>query len=378
MKIECIRENLYKAINIAEHITGKKLALSILSKVLIETKDKNIFIKSTNLDLGIEIKVPGKVTGNDSIIISGTILENLLSNLPQQALVSLEKTNNNLLITSSGSTALITAEPSTDFPQIPKLDNKTKDKNDITSNINIDTQIFINGLKSVIYSASISDIKPELASISIKIEDGDMIFVATDSFRLAEKRVATKNSIIIPGHENGFLLPLKNATEVLRVFTDVKDDLKVSYNKNQVSFQIADIYMTSRVVDGVFPAYSGLIPKSFTTQAVILKNDLLASLRLASVFSDKFHQVIVKIIPDDSLFEIHSRNAESGESTVRVDGTIEGEALEISLNARYLTECFQSINKDSLTLGFNGRDKAILLRPVGDRSFLYLVMPLHQ
>jgi len=379
MKIESLKEHLHRAISLAEHVTGKRLPLQILSRVIIEARDNNLFIKATNLDLGIEIKVPAKIINTGKLAVQGSLLENYLANLGHQTTITLEttQTNNNLLVTTGASSALIACDKADDFPQLPELQGKIKDKNELPSTLAVEAQIFVSGLRAVAYAASLSDIKPELASVYVRVEDGDIILATTDSFRLAEKRINSRKNNILPGLED-YLIPAKNVSEVIRVFGETKSDIIVTYNKNQVSFQTNDIYLTSRLVEGSFPAYSQLIPKSFTTQAVMLKEDLASSIRLASVFSDKFHQVTMKIIPDDSLFELSARNQEAGESTVRVDATVEGEMIDIGLNARYLSDCFQYIQKDSVTLGFNGPGKAMLLRAVGDRTFTYLVMPLHK
>jgi DNA polymerase III sliding clamp (beta) subunit (PCNA family) len=78
------------------------------------------------------------------------------------------------------------------------------------------------------------------------------------------------------------------------------------------------------------------------------------------------------------MFELHTKNQGVGESTVKVESTTEGESVDVAINARYLSDCFNSTKKDSINIGFNGKDKAILIKGVGDRSFHYLVMPLHQ
>src|SRR3989344_541158 len=372
MKIESTKDNLRRAVSFATKATGKKLPLQILGQILLEVKNKYFCIKPTNLDLGIEIKVSGKIQGEGRVAVSGTLLENHLNNLPEQTMVTLETTGNNLSITTPGSTTLITTLPAGDFPEIPHILTKGE------MSISIDTSALVIGLRSVLYAASLTDLKPELSTVYLKGEEGELIFVATDSFRLAEKRITDQkfspNEIL----EKGILIPLRNAVEIMRVLDESKGMTKVSFNKNQISFEAEGSYITSRLVEGPFPAYEHLLPKSFSTQIVVLKEDLISALRLVSVFSDRFHQIGVKIISEDALFELHSKNQDAGEATVKIDATIEGEGLDISLNARYLSDCFQIISKDSVSLGFNGKDKALLLRMVGDRSFSYLVMPLHK
>ena len=372
MKIECLKENISKGISLAEHVTGKKLPLLILGKVLIEAKEKSIIIKATNLDIGLEIKVPGKIYTTGIISINGSLLENHLNNLPEHSVVVMEKVNDNFIITTTASQAVMTCELPIDYPPIPKF--SIGDKID---NFSLEVKAIIDGLVSVVYAAAITDIKPELSSVYLHTKESGLTLTATDSFRLAEKKI-NLSKIEEGNGSTGILIPQKNATEIIRILNEAKGLVSVQYNKNQISFQTENSYITSRLIDGLFPSYEALLPKSFTTQIVALKDDILSALRLVSVFSDRFNQVNIRIIPEDGIFELTTKNQGVGESTTRVEATIEGEALDITVNARYLADCFNSINKDSISIGFNGKSKPALLRAVGDRSFSYLVMPLHQ
>src|SRR3989344_3113001 len=342
MKVECLREHLHRAVLFAERVTGKKLPLQVLSRILLEVKGKELFIRA-----------------------------NHLGNLRAQSAVTLETAGGNLLVSTPGSSAVITCESPEDFPELPRLGTGS-------TRILMGGPEFISGISSVAYAASPTDLKPELSAVFMRAEEKELIFTATDSFRLAEKRIGDKKVSSTEILDAGVLIPLRNAQEIVRVFGEVKESLSISLNKNQISFTANDIYVVSRLVEGNFPAYGHLIPKSFTTQAVVLKEDLIGGLRLTSVFADKFNQIELRIIPEDALFELHARNQESGESTMRVDATVEGESVNLSINSRYLADCFQSISKDSITIGCNGMGKAILVRPFWDRSFSYLVMPLHK
>ena len=120
------------------------------------------------------------------------------------------------------------------------------------------------------YSSSVSDVKPEISSVYIYSNEDSLVFVSTDSFRLAEKKVKIKNIEEI----NGILIPFKNISEIIRIFGEISGDLNICFNKNQISFSYNGIYLTSRLVDGVFPDYRQIIPKESKTEVVVLKQDL--------------------------------------------------------------------------------------------------------
>jgi DNA polymerase-3 subunit beta len=152
----------------------------------------------------------------------------------------------------------------------------------------------------------------------------------------------------------------------------------VCFNKNQISFSSEGLYLTSRVIDGIFPDYRQIIPKNSTTNAVLLKQDLLNALKLSNIFSDKFNQVNLKISPKEKVFELSSSNNDIGENKTYLDAAITGEAVELGFNYKYFLDCFPSINTDSLSIKFSGASFPIVVNPVSDSSFTYLIMPMNR
>ena len=141
------------------------------------------------------------------------------------------------------------------------------------------------------YSGAVSEIKPEISSVYIYSDSDDLIFISTDSFRLAEKKIRLKKILDVPG----IIIPLKNIPEIIRFFSDSEQEIKIDFNKNQISFTQDDIYITSRLIDGIFPDYKQIIPNETSTEVIVLKQDLLNALKLSNVFSDKFNHVILVV-----------------------------------------------------------------------------------
>ena len=230
------------------------------------------------------------------------------------------------------------------------------------------------GIKSVIYSAAIGSIKPELSSISITHEGEFLVFAATDSFRLAEKRIKVKK---IPNFKQ-ILIPQKNAIEIIRIFDKAEEDISITIKDNQIALRSQGVYLTSRIIEGNFPDYKQIIPKVKTSSAIVLKQDLLNSLKTSLIFSDNFNQLTLKLSPKNKLFEIESKNSTVGENIYTIDAVTEGEEISINVNHKYFTDCFQAIGVDSISLGFSGEAKPIIVQGTGDLSFVYLVMPMNR
>ncbi len=366
MNIECIKEKLSYALNKAERITGKSITLPILTCVLLEAKDSILTIKATNLDLGIEISIPVKIIKEGKIAVPGAILNNFISNIINDKNIILEVIDNNLKVSTKHSESLIKTFPIDDFPNIPKIIGEKPFKFNVGD--------LVKGLKSVMYSSSVSTMRPVLSSVLVYSEEEIVCFVATDSFRLAEKRVKVKK------HKefNQILIPFKNISEIIRTLEDLKEEVDVYLNQNQISFSYVDLYLTSRVIDGTFPDYKQIIPKEIKTEVIILKQDLISALKISNIFSDKFSQVTFVISPKDKIFQIKTKNMDIGENVNNIDSVLKGDEITVSFNYKYIIDCFQSIDSDSVSLTFSDTNKPMIISPVGDRSFLYLVMPMNK
>ncbi len=365
MKIECSIDRIKKALVSVERITGKNLTLPVLGSVLWVATGKTLKLRATNLNIGIEIEIPAKIEKEGVVAVRGDILSSLFSILQGDLMVSFELINGNLLVKTKTSTILLKSISHEDFPTIPIVEGES---------FLIQTKKFIDGIKSVYYSASISEIKPEIGSVYIYPEDDMLVFVSTDSFRLAEKKIKIKQKLSF----SGILIPYKNVVEIIKVFDGIEDDIKVTLQKNQISFSVENIYLTSRIVDGSFPDYKQIIPKNPTTQAIVLKQDFISSLKISNIFSGKYNQIILTIKPNDKVFEIESKNIDVGENTTQISGALSGDSVSANFNYKYILDCFQSISGDSLSIELDGSNKPMIIKGVGDPSFMYLVMPMNK
>jgi len=365
MKLECSVEKIKKALYQVERITGKNLTLPILNSILLIASGKFLKLRATNLSLGIEVEIPAKVEKEGILAISGVVLNAVFLNVSQNENVFFEQQNESLLIKTKKSQIKLKSQPHDDFPTIPMVNGST---------FEIEAKRLAEGIKSVYYSSSVSDIKPEISSVFVYTNEDNLVFVSTDSFRLAEKKIKTRGLEEILG----ILIPFKNIAEILKVFGEVEGVVKICFNKNQISFSSDGVYLTSRIIDGVFPDYRQIIPKESSTEVVVLKQDLLNALKLSNIFSDKFNQVNLRVVKKEKMFELSSSNNDIGENKTYLDTVINGEDIELGFNYKYFLDCFQSINTDSVSIKFSGTGKPMVISPVSDSSFTYLIMPMNR
>lgn len=367
MKLELNKNKIEKAVSKAEKIASKSSTLPALECLLLDYDNNTLKIRSTNIDLTIVIELKTKGNEKGKILVPAKPLNSFLSNLP--------KSDNNVIFETSGSKLHITSETTDTFINTQPVDDfpvVSEEKND--KKFKIDKNSFLKGLNSVWYSTAISSIKPELSSVYIYYDDGDLVFVATDSFRLAEKRVKIHN---IENFDD-VLIPYRNVIEIVRILDDIDENIELFFREDLLIIQSENIKIISRIIEGNFPDYKQIIPKDSTTEVTLLKEDLIQGIKISNIFSDKFNQVVFSIMPFDNIFEITSNSQEVGETKNSIKGKLEGDNLSISFNSKYIIDCFNSIKSDSIKLTFNGTDKPMIISGTSQDGFLYLVMPMNK
>lgn len=366
MKIEVNKNKLIKTLSKADKIISKSSSLPVLACVVLEAIKDKLIIKSTNLEIGLREVIDAKILKEGEVAVPSNLFASYVSNLGKDENLLIEEKEGLLFVSGSNSETKLNLMSVEDFPSIPNTSD--------ASSCEISSKELVEGLKGVWYAASVSNMKPELSSVYIYSDSGELFFVATDSFRLAEKKIKAK----VDNFES-ILIPQRNVLEIIRIFEDVDSKIKVNFDEDKISFEVKDeIYLVTRVIDGNFPDYKQIIPKESTTTVTLLKNDFQNTLKVSNIFANNFNQVNFKVDATNGNLEIISKNTEKGESRNIVNGAVDGESLEINFNQKYITDAFTSVGSDSLVLHFNGNGKPMVIKGVNDSSFQYLVMPLNK
>lgn len=366
MKVECLLENFKLAVSQVEKVAGKNLTLPILGAIYIQTDESSLIFRATNLNIGAEIKIPAKIEEHGAVAVSASLLSQITSGLSGDAPINLSSVNENLLIKTKHAKMTVKSMNAEDFPTLPRVTN--------TDVFEIPIDQFVSGIKSVGYAASQSDIKPEIASVYVYAENNDLVFVATDAFRLAEKKVHVKDVAQFPE----LLIPVKNIADIVRILADYGGTVGITINENQIAFSNDHVYITSRLTTGNYPPYRQIMPKESKTEVIILKSDLQNILKSMMVFSDKYNQIDVSINPAEKLCTFASHNNDAGEGVVSVDAALSGAPIETRMNRQYISDALQSISTDSVSFSLTEPNRAMVMKGVGDSNFTYLVMPMNR
>lgn len=366
MQCTCVREDILEPLVLAEKTTGKNHTLPVLSCVLLNVTGTQLTITATNLEVGVRYTVPIQNGKNGSAAVLGSTLAQTINTLPAGSSITFSVEGNHLTIRCAGGQSKIALHDTAEFPILPTVQQGTT--------ITTDAHVLATAITQVSLFASNSVIKPELSSVYVHFDGGVLVTVATDSFRLAEKRIPLQT----PVSADPFLIPIRSVPDLLKILERTHDTITISLTEHQLSVDTPNAYITMRLTSGTFPDYTQIIPKTFITEATLLTADFDKVLRRAAVFTDQFNQTTLSLNPKKKQFSIHTQHATVGETTDSISAALSGDELTIKFNQRYLLDALHSIYTDSISLQFAGQSNAAIIRPVGDTTFLYLVMPMNR
>lgn len=368
MEIICLQENLKRGINIIQNIIGKNLTLPILNNILLSAEKKQLKLISTDLEIAITHWTSGKVKKEGEITIPAKLFNDLINNFPNKKIEIKTYKNNLLQIKCENFKSNIKGLDFKEFPIIPKIKSK--------SVVKIDSYKLKQALNQVVNFTSLSDIRPEISGILISFNSGNIKLTATDSFRLAEKTISLKNNKNFP--KKTIIIPLKTAQELIRILSDQNKEevVEIFIEQNQILFQIPDTQIISRLIEGTYPNYEQLISKQFETNLILNRKKFIDIVKVSSLFSSRINDIKLRVIPKKSLIEISAQNVEIGENISEMKAEIKGKEIEIIFNYKYLLDGLNNLFSDKVILGLNGEVNPGILKPAGDPSCIYVIMPI--
>ncbi len=378
MKIISLQENLKKGISVVSHITSKNVNLPILNNILIKADEGNIDLIATNLEIGIIHSVRGKIEKPGEITIDAKIINEYINFLPQEK-ITFDVKDENIKIECSNYKTKIKGESAKEFPLLPEIE-----ENNI---INISLIEFKKALSQVVFAVSKSESRVELSGILFEFSDNKLFMVATDSYRLAEKTVdinIEKNKNL--DENNKIIIPAKTAQEVLRIASNLSDDLdssekkvKLYINENQIVFELDDSKIISRLISGQYPDYKQIIPQKKETEIIVSRQELIRAIKASSIFSKSgINDINISVNAEKKEIIISSLSTQTGESVINLNGEIKGKNNDITLNFRYLLDGLNNVDSDNVRLFIVDNNTPCMIKNEKEDSYLYIVMPIKQ
>jgi len=373
MKFITLVETLKKAVNLAERITGRNLTLPVLNNILIATEKNEIKISATDLEIGIELTIGGKVEKEGKVVIPAKILAAFLNNLSEER-ITLEEEKQNLKIISGNYEAIFQGINPDDFPIIPDV---RTDKY-----IEIEKNVFKETVGQILPTISYVSSRPELNGMLLRLEKNILKMVGTDSFRLGEKTITEDNFKTNIKDEMEMIIPLKTIQEIFRINQEDMElaTIKIHPEPNQVEFlfkNIEGVRVISRLINGQYPEYSSIIPKEFENKIVFSKKDLIEIVKISGLFSGRINDIKFKLDADKKVINIEAQDPSSGKSQSSIKPKeIIGNKLEISFNYRFILDGLSSIKDEGVFVGLNKENNPGVFRGEKGDGFLYILMPI--
>lgn len=366
MIITIEKKELAEAVTSVSRFAEKRsTTLPVLSSIVIVAGDDGIKLRATNLETGIDRKIKGTIKEQGVVAIPAMTFREISATLSGVGSLTIEHSGDVAVISSETGRSTIKTLAYEDFPVLPFPESG-----------NVKFTLPGSQIKTLISTvaafASPSTVRPELGSVLIAVEGGTIKTVATDSFRLAEKKLSLTGAV----KPFSILIPAKNAVDIIQTIPD--EPIEVQSDEHQCAFSWPSGMLTTRLVTVSYPDYTQIIPKSFAAEATVLKKDFEAVLRRSAVFSDSFQKIRLRFAPNEKNITISAQNNDVGNSSETLSAAVSGEAVELSFNHRYLAAPLSLISTESVTLSASGIGRAMIMKGVGDNSFLYLVMPMNQ
>lgn len=367
MKVLCTQENLNRGINIVERIVGRSGVLPILTNILLETEGGRLKLASTNLEIGINCWIGGKIEKQGGLTIPVKIISNFVSSLPNKR-VELWTKDNTLYLKCENYRANIKGVDIKEFPLIPKIKEKPI--------FILKAQDFKEGASQVVSAASQSESRPEISGVFMGFNPNSnrMRLAATDSYRLAEKDVGKSKSDI--KNAVSAIIPARTIFEVIRILSEEEGELKITLTEGQVLFELNNVNLVSRLIEGQYPDYKQIIPQGFKTRVLVDREELIKAVKVASFFTGKVNDIKVKVPGKGKKIEVSGLSAEVGENVSEVKSEIEGEPVIVTFNHRYLLDGLNNITTSRVALELNGDNNPGVLKPVDRQDYIYLIMPI--
>jgi len=378
MKLICTQDNFKKAIFIVDKITAKQITLPILKNILLETRDGRLIFSATNLEIGIINKIGAKIEREGKIAVPARLISDFVSNLPQEKNIEIELNGQILNINCGKYKAKINCLDPEDFPIIPER------KGEYQFIINNDK--FKDIINKSLSSTSLNDIRVEFTGINLIFSDNRIYFASTDSFRLNEYEIEIEENETYKEIKNkSVIIPAETLRELNKILHSSENNKTlITIENNQIFFDVDDIKMVSRLINGKYPPYKQIIPNEFKTEVLINKNELLQAIKIASVFTKKTDGEINMVIENNNSVVIKSELQESGENQTELIIDKKGENQNFVLNPRYLIDGLNVMDSVNIKILVNDNISPIILKMVDNKdgktvdNFIYIIMPIRK
>ena len=362
MKITVLQENLKVGLARVNRAISTRPQLPILANVLIEAKQGKLFLRGTDLELGIKVEVGAKVEEEGKVTVPAKMFLEFVSSIPAGK-VEMETKDGGVRVVSGRYKADFQAMEADEYPEFPVIDKQGEGV------VVFQNKELNQALHKVVYAAAKDSMRPILTGILIEGKVKKWRVVATDGFRLALNEGAGG------GKEFKVVVPHRAVMEVLKLESE-EVGFRLLEETNQVVFWSEGVEVVSQVLEGSYPDYERIIPKEFKLRLVVGRESLLEGVMVAQVFARDNSNILKWKVEGDGL-RIVSESPEQGKNETFVEAEVEGHSIEIAFNGKFLLDFLQSSKAEEIEIGLGDSLAPGSFKEVGNKDFLYIVMPIN-
>jgi len=375
MKVTVLQENLARGLGIVSKAVSPRSTLPVLANVLVATDEGRLRLSATNLEMGITCWIPARIEDEGSTTIPARTFNDLVSTLPgDQVNLKLDVKTQTLNVLSGTSTNDIKCIDAQEFPPLPVPE--------MEGALQINAGDFREMIHQVVFAASTDEARPVLMGVLIQVDKDKFTMVAADGFRLSIRKsvLASAASSAISA-----IIPAQALKELARVAGDGEEPIYMVLPKGrgQVIFRVKDVEVVSQLIDGSFPDYKQIIPRSYKSRTLVSTSSLLKACKQAEIFAREGSNVArfnIKTAQGEmqpSEVEISATSEETGKNETIVEATVDGGGLLIAFNVKFLREALEVIRTPNVALETSAPNAPGVVRPVGEDDFLHVIMPMH-
>ncbi len=375
MKVIVLQENLARGLSIVSRAVSPRSTLPVLANVLIASDEGRLRLSATNLELGITCWVPARIEEEGSTTVPARTFSDLVNTLPgEQVTLTLDVASQTLNVRCGTSNNDIKCIDAQEFPPlpVPEMDGA----------IQLNVADFKEMIQQVAFAASTDEARPVLMGVLVTVEKDQITMAAADGFRLAVRKATLSTPAPQPV---SVIVPARALSELSRIISDGNElvYMIVPKGRGQVIFRVKDVEVVSQLIDGTFPDYQQIIPRSYKSRTLVSTTAMLKACKQAEIFAREGANVVrldIKSAVSEmqpSEVEISATSEETGKNETIVEATVDGSGLLIAFNVKFLREALEAIKTPNVALETSGPNAPGVIRPVGDDSYLQVIMPMH-
>ncbi len=374
MKVTVLQESLAHGLSIVSRAVSPRSTLPVLSNVLVATDEGRLRLSATNLELGITCWIGAKIEEEGSTTVPARTFVDLVATLPaEQMNFSLSPANQTLNVRCGASNTDIKCIDAQEFPPLPVPE--------LEGAIQINVADFKEMTQQVVFAASVDEARPVLMGVLVTVDKDTITMAAADGFRLSVHKATLSQPAPQPVTA---IIPARALSELARVAADGNEMIAMVLPKGrgQVIFRVKDVELVSQLIDGAFPDYQQIIPRSYKSRTLLSTQALLKACKQAEIFAREGSNVARLNIKssgelEPGSVEISAQSEETGSNETVVAATIEGVGLLIAFNVKYMREALEVIKTPNVALETSAPNAPGVIRPVGNDDFLHVIMPMN-